>query len=126
MRFYLPGGEIASLPDDRIFYVAGRANDEFSTRPFRMPATGLALNASALYRPAENPGQAYIMAELHDEDGKVIKGFGRTRCLFENRDGRSLELAWDGNRGTNLAGRTVRLRFFLRDAKIYGITERAK
>ena len=121
LRFYLPGGEIASLPDDRIFYVTCRANGEFSTPPFRMPAGGLVLNAAARYRPAERPGQAYIMAALCDRNGRVIEGFDRDACLFEDRDGRALPMRWDDEDGSAHKGRGVRLRFYLRDAKVYGI-----
>ena len=127
LRFYHPDGRIAGLPSDRIFYATCRANGEFSTPPFSMPAEGLFLNAYATYREVERPnGQAYIMAELRDADGEVIAGYERTKCLFEDRDGRELPLVWEGKNGGEFAGQQVRIRFFLRDAKIYGITSAAK
>ena len=127
LRFYHPDGRIAGLPSDRIFYATCRANGEFSTPPFSMPAEGLFLNAYAMYREVERPnGQAYIMAELRDGDEEVIAGYERTKCLFEDCDGRRLPLVWDGKNGGELAGQQVRIRFFLRDAKIYGITSAAK
>jgi hypothetical protein len=121
LRFYHPNGQIASIPDDRIFYVTCRSNGEFMTQPFTMPTGGLLLNAHARYRPGEKPGQAVIMAELRDEDGSVLPGYELTKCLIENRDGRAIPLVWDGQSGTEHAGRKVRLHFFLRDAKIYGV-----
>jgi hypothetical protein len=131
LRFYHPDGRISSLPEDRIFYVTCRANGEFSTHPFTMPAGGLALNAYARYREAERPhGQAYIMAELLNADGTVRAGYERTRCLFEDRDVRRLPLVWKGDGdaeardGTEFAGQQCRLRFFLRDARIYGVYAR--
>ncbi len=127
LRFYHPDGRIAGLPSDRIFYATCRANGEFSTPTFSMPAEGLFLNAYAMYREVERPnGQAYIMAELRDGDGEVIAGYERTKCLFEDCDGRELPLVWDGKNGGELAGQQVRIRFFLRDAKIYRITSAAK
>ena len=92
-----------------------------------MPENGLFLNAYAVYREAERPsGQAYIMAELQHAKGGVIPGYERTKCLFEDCDGRELPLVWEGKNGRELAGKRVRVRLFLRDAKIYGITSSAK
>ena len=123
VRFYLPGGKVGSLPEDRIFYVTCRANGEFSTPLFTMPATGLFLNANVLYPPQEGPtGRAYVMAELRDEAGKVISGYERAKCLFANQDGHALPLRWSEADGRTLAGQTVRLKFYLRDAKIYSVT----
>ena len=127
LRFYHPDGRIAGLPSDRIFYATCRANGEFSTPSFSMLKDGLFLNAYAKYREVERPnGQAYIMAELRDGDGEVIAGYERTKCLFEDCDERKLPLVWEGKNGGELAGKRVRVRLFLRDAKIYGITSAAK
>ncbi|MBI2924300.1 MAG: AGE family epimerase/isomerase [Verrucomicrobia bacterium] len=125
IRFYLPGGKVGSLPEDRIFYVTCRANGEFSTPAFVMPAGGLFLNADVHYRPLDGAtGRAYVMAELRDEAGQVIPGYERAKCLFANEDGHALPLRWGEADGHSLAGRTVRLRFYLRDAKIYSVTLR--
>lgn len=125
LRFYEREGKCASLSADRLFYATCRANGKFSTPPFTMPAGGLALNADARWRPGESPGQAYIMAELRDELGRVIPGHERAKCLFENVDGHRLPLHWDGKEGGELTGRMVRLRFYLRDAKIYGVESKS-
>ncbi len=61
------------------------------------------------------------MAELRDEDGSVLPGCEMSNCIIENQDGRSISLLWDGVNGNEFAGRKVRLRFFLRDAKIYSV-----
>lgn len=125
LRFYLPGGTVATMPDDRIFYVTCRGNGEFSTQLFTMPTNGLCLNADVRYLPCEGTtGRAYVMAELRGEDGQVIPGFERTKCILENVDGRTLALVWDGNYGRALAGRNVRIRFYLHEAKIYGAYKR--
>jgi hypothetical protein len=127
VRFYSPGGSVAALPEDRIFYVTCRANGEFTTPPVVMPATGLCLNANVLYRPNEGTtGRAYVMVELRDENGVVIPGYERGKCLLANQDGRALPLVWGDAGGSALAGRAVRLRIYLRDAKIYGLTAVAK
>jgi len=121
LRFYERDGKCAGLPADRLFYATCRANGEFSTPVFTMPANGLALNADARWRPGENPGQAYLMAELRDKSGAVLPGYERARCLFENTDGHALPLRWEQKTGAELAGRPVSLRLYLRDARVYGL-----
>jgi len=126
LRFYSPDGGVAGLPEDRIFYVTCRANGEFSTPPLVMPAHGLCLNADVRYRPADGAaGRAYVMAELRDENGRVIPGYERSRCLLANQDASALPLRWENADGSALAGRTVRLRVYLRDAKIYDVRSAA-
>ena len=89
-----------------------------------MSSGGLALNADSRWRPNESPGQAYIIVELRDEQDRVIPGYERAKCLFENVDGHALLLRWGEKDGSNLAGSTARLRFYLRDSKIYGVASR--
>jgi hypothetical protein len=125
LRFYSSSGQIAELPHDRIFFVSSRGNGEFSTHPFTMPKAGLRLNAEVLFQPGEGAGRAYLMAALVDERGNPIAGFERAKCLLENVDGRDLPMVWQGADTASLAGRTVRLRFYLRDAKLYGVTTQA-
>ncbi len=124
LRFYEREGKCASLPADRLFYATCRANGEFSSPIFKLPPGGLALNADARWRPNEAPGQAYIMAELRDAQDRVIPGYERSNCLFENTEGWALPLRWHDKDEQELAGREVRLRFYLRDAKIYGVVAR--
>jgi len=123
LLFYSSSGQMAVLPDDQIFYVTCRSNGYFSTPLFKMPAGGLALNATARYRPGEDPGQAAIMAELRDENNAILAGFEMPKCLIENREGRKIPLLWEGANGKEHAGQKVRLRFLLRDAKIYAVTK---
>ncbi|MCF6286485.1 MAG: hypothetical protein L3K26_15020, partial [Candidatus Hydrogenedentes bacterium] len=115
LRFYHPDGRIASLPEDRLFYVTCRANGEFSTPGFSMPAGGLTLNADASYLAAEGAnGRAYIMADLLDDTGAIIPGYEREKCLYENVNGHALPMRWGDKDGSDVAGQTVQLRFFLR------------
>jgi hypothetical protein len=121
LRFYEREGKCASLPVERVFYATCRANGEFSTPLFRMPAAGLALNADVRWRAHESPGQAYVMAELRGQDNQVLPGYTRDRCVFENVDGQALPLRWGEDDARSLAGQTVKLRLYLRDAKVYGV-----
>lgn len=122
MFFYEREAKSASLPVDRVFFATCRANGEFSTPLFPMSAAGLVLNADVRWRAGEDPGQAYLMAELRDQEDKVIGGYERANCLVENTDPRGMPLMWRDQSGAELAGRLVRLRFYLRDAKIYGVS----
>lgn len=124
LRFYEREGKCAGLPVNRVFFATCRANGEFSTPLFTMPATGLALNADVRWRANESPGQAYVMAELRDANNRVLTGYERDKCIFENVNGDDLPLRWIGESGHELAGQTVKLRFYLRDAKIYGVANR--
>lgn len=114
---------LLGLPEDRISYVTARANAEFSTRAFPMPTAGLVLNAAS---PApELPfakEQAYIMVAVLDEDGQGIPGFEAEKCLIRNQDRRDIRLQWGETSAQQLAGRTIRLRFFLRSSNIYAVT----
>ncbi|HEX5470489.1 MAG TPA: hypothetical protein VFW73_01315 [Lacipirellulaceae bacterium] len=123
MILFPRGKYLLGLPEDRISFVSARANGEFSTRPFKMPLANLALNAAV---PA--PGrsfareQSYVMAAILDEKGGVIPGFEASKCVIRNEDRRDIPLKWAETSARQLAGRTIRLRFFLRSANIYAVT----
>lgn len=127
LRFYERDRVITGIREDRMFYATGRGNCEFSTPDFRMPPAGLSLNAKLLYQDGEGPtGRSYLMAELRDANNRVISGYERQRCLFENTDSAALPLRWDDRSGSELAGQTVRVRLFFRDARIYSISENSE
>ena len=88
-----------------------------------MPAADLFLNAAS---PApERPfakDQAYVMAAVLDEKGNVIPGFEAEKCVIRNEDRRDIPLKWGDASARQLAGQTIRLRFFLRSANIYAVT----
>ena len=115
--FFYRGGAaptVAAIPADRIFFAFCRANGEFSSLPFTMPDGELCLNVAA------DEADSYVMAEVH-EDGRLIDGFDKARCVHKHVDSRALRLAWDGTSTRSLAGRTVSLRIFLRNARVYCI-----
>ena len=120
------GNQICGVLRDRISYVGARANAEFSTAAFVMPEAELELNA-AVPSP-ERPfaaGQAYVMAAVVDERGKVVPGFEREQCVVQKGDKIDLPLRWGERSARELAGRTIRLRFALRGANIYAVTSAA-
>jgi hypothetical protein len=67
-------------------------------------------------------GQACVMVAVQDEKGSVIPGFEADRCVIRNADRRDILLKWGEVSARQLAGKTIRLRFFLRSANIYAVT----
>jgi hypothetical protein len=121
-------GKVFGLDEDRIYYIGSLCNAEFSTPVFEMPARHLNLNASLNFHADDSRGmqnQAYIMAELTDPDGKVIEGYEKERCAFNHLSGNLTPLSWTPGEHTlsPLAGRKVRLRLYMRDARVYSLSE---
>lgn len=123
MLLFHYGSRLLGMKQDRISYVGARANAEFSTPPFTMPAAHLRLNA-AVPSPerAFAAQQAYVMVAVLDEKGAVVPGFESDKCLIKNADQIGLPLAWNGTSARDLAGRKISLRFYLRSASIYAVT----
>jgi hypothetical protein len=119
------GSQLLGLKQDRISYVGSRANAEFSTLPFLMPAADLDLNAAV---PAPERAfatqQAYVMVAVLDDKGLVVPGFEPEKCAMQNVDKVDLPLRWEGRSARDLAGRQIRLRFSLRSANIYAVSSR--
>jgi len=90
---------------------AGGREGSLLTRPVTVSGSRLLVNADA--------GTGAIAAELLDENGRVIPGFGRADCLPLTGDRVEGEIRWRAKKLESLAGRTVRVRFFLRDTKFY-------
>mgnify|MGYP000970337263 CR=1 FL=1 len=118
---------LVGMKEDRISFVGARTNGEFSTLAFEMPEADLYLNAAVPSPDKPLAGnQAYLMAALLDEAGQVIPGYEFEKCLIQNADQIDLPLLWEGKSAAELAGQTVRLRFYLRSANIYAVTGRVK
>ncbi len=115
------------IDEDRIGCVASAPNGEFSSHLFTMPSKHLKLNATTKFLndtvgTSGQNYQGYIMVELLDEDDEVIPGYEKEKCFFRNVDSMDLPLSWDGNDGTELAGQQVKLRFYIRSARVYAVT----
>lgn len=119
------GNQLLGMKQDRISYVGARASAEFSSVPFTAPAADLYLNAAipAPSRPFAAQ-QAYVMAAVLNEQGKVVPGYEAEKCLIQNTDRIDVPLRWAGKSARELAGRTINLRFYLRSANIYAVTAR--
>jgi hypothetical protein len=61
-----------------------------------------------------------LRAEILDKDGNVIPGFARDQCVSVRADKTLVQVGWKGEADLSaVAGRTVRLRFFLRNGRLY-------
>ncbi len=117
------GGCLVGMKQDRLSFVGARANAEFSTVPFTMPAGDLLLNAACPSpdRPFATQ-QAYLMAAVLDATGAVVPGFEADKCVLNKADAIDLPLLWSGKSARELAGQKIRLRFYLRSANIYAVS----
>ena len=88
---------------------------EFITKPIIFEGSELVLNFSTSV-----PGG--IKVEIQDEIGHVIEGFSLDDCHEIWGDDLARTVKWgDTTDVSSLAGRPVRLRFFLKDADLYSI-----
>jgi hypothetical protein len=62
-----------------------------------------------------------VSVEVLDSSGEPIPGFTRDEALIiQDLDGLRVQPRWDGRADlAGLVGRTVRLRFYMRKAKLY-------
>ena len=66
-----------------------------------------------------------ILVEALDADGKVIEGFSKTDCIPITTDSVRHVLKWKGQKDSHLIqARPIRLRFYLKKAKLYSFTPR--
>lgn len=104
--------EAYSLPVDRIASAGSVASASFASRPFKMPAGGLFLNY-------EHDGS--LAVELLDEQGRVLRGYGRADGQLPKGSALAAPLRWSKRDGSELAGRTVRVRFHTTNARVYAL-----
>jgi hypothetical protein len=116
------------VKEDRIAGAATGPNGEFSTHKFIMPAAALFLNATARWFGQKEAlflqRQAYVIVALLDQAGQPIPGYEKENCVFGDVDAPNLPLVWGGRNAAELVGKTVQLRFYFRNARIYAVTAR--
>jgi hypothetical protein len=118
------GDGLYSVPEDRITYVTSRANGVFDTPQFRSPGRPFRLNAKVPGETYSNmQNQAYIMAEIVDEIDQVFPGYEREHCFLQPPvDKLDIPLRWGDRDATELRGKNMRVRFYLRASNIYAVT----
>jgi hypothetical protein len=92
---------------------AGAAAGTLTTRPVLFRGRYLFVNANAL--------EGELRAEVLDEAGHVIEPYSRANCIPARSDNTLQEIRWKGAADGlgRLAGKPVKLRFYLRWAKLY-------
>jgi hypothetical protein len=95
---------------------SGYDGGEMVTRPLRFTGRELVLNF------ATSAGGG-IRVEIEDADNRPLPGFGRHEAveLIGNEIARAARWRQSGTDLSSLAGRTVRLRFALKDASLYAV-----
>jgi len=105
---------LAILPLDR--FISQSAKDELgsiTTKPFKLEGNTLQVNVDA--------GDGRFYAEILDVDGKPISGFTVNEAkIFGGVDQLRLIPWWQGQKDlSSLVGQTIRLKFYLLNAKLY-------
>ena len=85
------------------------------TRPFRCEGGSLRINAAAR-------GGELAVAVL-DADGVQQEGFGRPDSALFDGDSVRWEMTWRRARFDDLRGRAIRLKFYLRNARLYSFQQ---
>lgn len=104
--------EVYSLPVDRIASAGSEAPARFTSKTFVMPAGGLRLNY-------EHKGA--LSVELLDEQGRVVRGYSKNENSLPAGSRLAESLRWGDRTGTELAGRSMRLRFHTENARVYAL-----
>lgn len=126
---------IYGLPEGRLFYAGTFANAAFSTPYFTQPVRHLSINAGFNFHGQLSRGmrgQGYLMVEARDEQDAVVAGFEKERCIIHDLEsdatrtyqmdhGIARRLHWQGKSLRELAGQRIKLRVYLRDARVYGV-----
>ena len=109
---YRGGIHLAKLRLDGFVSMRGADENSFlDTRPLRIEGDKLVINGVA---------QGEITAEITDPQGlHTLPGWGREDCHPVTGDQLSAELSWSGRDLSELAGKHVRIRFYLDNADLY-------
>ncbi len=100
-------------PDGFVSLDAQNSEGSVTTTPLLLQ--GETLHVNALARPGT------VTAEILNAEGEPIEGFSRADCVpLKMADMIDREITWKGTAAIDaLAGRTVRLRFYVQAAKLY-------
>ena len=110
-------GRAAVRLDGFVAAEAGFAGGELVTRPLRFDGPRLELNA-------DTGGGGWVRAELQDENGRPLEGFSAADSIPVSGNSVRLAAAWNSAGGqrtdvSGLAGRPVKIRFLMRDCRLY-------
>jgi len=92
---------------------AGQTAGTFVTRPLAFEGSKLVLNVAAAGK---------VLVEIQDGKGIAIKGFSMADCRAVKTDAIRHVVSWkSGSDLSNLAGKTVRLKFKMENTKLYAM-----
>ncbi len=94
---------------------AGEEMGTLVTVPFRCAGGSLKINAAAR-------GGLVAVAVL-DEEGTQYEGFGKVDCAVFDGDAVEHEVTWRQVAFASLEGKVIRLKFYLRDARLYSFKQ---
>jgi len=90
---------------------AGDAGGGFTTKPIAFTGEKLVLNAAA--------DGGFVKAAVLGADGAPIPGFGLDDCAPATGDATEQTMSWRGHSLRELAGKPIRLRFEMQNAKLF-------
>ena len=94
---------------------ANRTTGILTTRPVKFSGDRLVINGEVL--------GGKIVVELLHPSGRVISGFEAKNCRPMRRDSIRHKVAWKGRKSlADLAGKRVKLRFYMNSARLYSFT----
>jgi hypothetical protein len=116
-----PGIGLATLRLDGFVFLGPQVKAEpgwLITRPFRLDGPRLEVNADA--------AGGWLAVEVLDEGGRPVPGFALDDCRrLEKADGPRLAVRWQKHDDlSSLAGRVVRLKIHVHDARLYAFQVR--
>ncbi|MBS3762429.1 MAG: hypothetical protein KGZ25_03890 [Planctomycetes bacterium] len=92
---------------------AGHATGDFTTPPLEFSGAQLVINA-------EIGGGGFVRVEIQDESGQPLEDYGADDTLPTTGNSTQLTVCWrEGPDISQLAGQKVRVRFLLRDCRLY-------
>jgi hypothetical protein len=97
----------------------GFTSGTLCTRPVLLDGTALMVNCDMV--------RGSLAAELLDETGRVLPGYGANNSISVTGDQMHAELCWRGKNGVKeLAGRNVRIRFFLLGGDLFSFWQKGQ
>lgn len=104
---------LGTLRADGFFSMdAGAEGGVLTTKPLRLEGDTLYVNADAT--------GGSIRVEVIDESGAVFGPYSANQCVDISGDNVRIPVSWEGGNGlANLHGKTARLRFHLKNARLY-------
>lgn len=119
-------GSVFKQRRQRLFYTYSRSHSEIMTTALELTdkPINLELSFESIRRGESNPlVQGYVMAELVDESGNVIKGFERNNCVNTPDESTRVTLRWGNKNLPDITkNRRVSIRFIFRDCRLYSVS----